>query len=86
MTEFLFDVVYWTWGTTLVAAVVGDKGWWAWGAVPIYGVWMAWKTLGGVKSAMGGLAGAGGKAGDQIQSKRQAKMEKKGGQRVQYKA
>lgn len=87
MTEYLFDVMYWTWGNVVLVALFGNKAWWLWGAVPLYSAWAAWKAVGGVKSAMGGLAGAGNEGGEaQGQSKRQAKMEKKGGQRVQYRA
>lgn len=73
------------------AAVLGDRAWWAWAAVPIYAVYLGWTTYAGVRGGMGGLmggagAGAGakgdGEAGEG--SKRQKKLEKRGGQRVQY--
>lgn len=56
-------------------------------AVPLYSVWLAYSTFTGAKN---GLMGGGmpadsaqqGTAGGQ--SKRQAKLEKRGGQRVQY--
>ncbi len=30
LTEYLWDVLYWTWGCTILAAVVGDWAWWSW--------------------------------------------------------
>jgi hypothetical protein len=30
LTEWMWDVLYWTYGCTILAAVVGDWGWWAW--------------------------------------------------------
>lgn len=30
LTEWMWDVLYWTWGCTGLAAVVGDWAWWFW--------------------------------------------------------
>ncbi len=30
LTEYMWDVIYWTWLSIVVAAVVGDWGWWLW--------------------------------------------------------
>jgi hypothetical protein len=30
LTEYMWDIVYWTWGCLVVAAVLGDRAWWLW--------------------------------------------------------
>ena len=79
----MWDVVYWTWGVIVLVAVVGDWAWWFYGAVPVYSGYLAFTTYTGVRQGMGGMLGEGGAAGGG-QSKRQAKMEKKGGQKTVY--
>ena len=84
LTEYMWDILYWTWGCIGAACVFGDRAWWLWVIVPLYSVWLVYTTLTGMKS---GLAGMGGSAsGDEPMggSKRQKKKEKRGGQRVQY--
>ncbi|KAK3717621.1 hypothetical protein LTR37_005688 [Vermiconidia calcicola] len=85
LTEWMWDVLYWTWGVVVLVVVLGDWCWWGWGVVPVYSAFAAWRTYSGVRGGMGGLMGAGGEGGgsgggQQQQSKRQAKMEKRGGQ------
>ena len=82
-TEYLFDVMYWTWGTIALAAVFGDKAWWMWIVVPTYSLFAGYKAATGVRDMMGGLAGSPGSA-DEPQSNRQKKMEKRDGQKMQY--
>jgi hypothetical protein len=55
-------------------------------AIPLYSVWLAYTTFGGIRQGMAGMAGAGDRAlaGGSEGSNRQKKMEKRGGQRVQY--
>ena len=86
LTEYMFDVLYWSWGTTAVASVFGDKAWWMWLAIPLYSVWLAYSTFGSVRQGMAGIAGAGGdaEAPASATSNRQKKMEKRGGQKMQY--
>ena len=90
LTEFLWDVVYWTWGCIGVAGVFGDRGWWLWLVVPLYSVYAAWTMYRGFSGQMGGLMGGGSKDGEGGggagggESKRQKKLEKRGGQRIQY--
>ena len=85
LTEYFFDVMYWTWGTIIVAIIMGDRAWWIWGVVPVYSLWAAYRAFGGVKESLAGLSGAGGEgSGAGTQSNRQKKMEKRGGQRMQY--
>ncbi|PGH23629.1 hypothetical protein AJ80_02235 [Polytolypa hystricis UAMH7299] len=87
LTEFLWDVLYWTWGCMGVVCVFGDRAWWLWVAVPGYSAWLGYKTFMGFRSggmmgmdAGAGVAEGGGGVGE---SKRQKKMEKRG-QRVKY--
>ena len=30
LTEYMWDVLYWSWGCVAVAAVLGDRAWWLW--------------------------------------------------------
>ncbi|KAK2762597.1 hypothetical protein FQN54_000770 [Arachnomyces sp. PD_36] len=90
LTEYMWDVLYWTWGCMGAVCVFGDRAWWLWVAVPVYSIWLAVSTFrgmtgGGGFPGMGGGAGAGDGEGDggYAESKRQKKLEKRG-QRVQY--
>ncbi|KAL9636415.1 MAG: hypothetical protein Q9164_002835 [Protoblastenia rupestris] len=87
LTEYLWDVLYWTWACIAGAAAFGDRAWWLWGAVPLYSGWLAWSTYTGMGKGLGGMMGqngVGGHEGAGGESKRQKKMEKRGGQRMQY--
>lgn len=83
LTEWMWDVLYWTYGCVLLAAVAGDWAWWLYAVVPAYSAYLAYTALGGAKQMMSGMAGAGGEGTPAGQSKRQQKMEKRG-PRVQY--
>jgi len=86
LTEYLFDILYWTWGTIALAAIFGDRAWWAWAAIPLYSMWLAYSTFGSVRQGMAGLTGQGTESVDDSgpSSNRQKKLEKRGGQRMQY--
>jgi hypothetical protein len=85
LTEFMWDVVYWTWINMLIVGVVGNWGWWFYGVVPCYAVYCVVGAARGVRGLLGGGAAGGGEGdGAAAGSKRQAKMEKRGGQRVAY--
>jgi len=81
LTEYMWDVVYWSYGTLFFVAVTGDWAWWLWGVMPVYGLWLAWTTYTGMR---GGYTDAAGVPQPEAASKRQAKMEKRGGQKVAY--
>ena len=87
LTELMWDVLYWTWGNVVLVALAGDWAWWLYLAVPAYSAWLAFTTYSGVRKGFAGV-GMGGGEGEGTatgaQSKRAAKMEKRGGQRVQY--
>lgn len=83
LTEYMWDIVYWTYGVLVVVSLVGDYGWWLWSVIPAYSVYTAWTTYTGMR---GGFTDAAGVPQPEAAtaSKRQAKMEKRGGQKVQY--
>lgn len=85
LTEWMWDVIYWTWGNAVLATLVGDWAWWGMLVVPGYSAWLAWGVFSGARGLMGdGATAAQPQDGAAGQSKRQAKMEKRGGQRVAY--
>ena len=83
LTEYLWDVLYWTWGCLGLASVLGNRAWWMWTAIPLYSAWLAYTSM---RQGLAGMAGAQDKTltGSSGGSNRQKKMEKRGGQRVQY--
>lgn len=86
LTEFFWDIIYWTWINLVAVVVLGNRAWWLYLVVPLYAVYAGVTTARGVKGMLGGLAG-GGAEGDmsaQAQSKRQQKMEKRAGQKISY--
>jgi len=84
LTEDLWDVLYWTWGTILVATLVGNKAWWMWAVIPVYGAWLGWTTYSGMRKSMGAMSGQGAGGEGEGESRRQKKLEKRGGQKMQY--
>ncbi|KAL9056513.1 MAG: hypothetical protein Q9162_002889 [Coniocarpon cinnabarinum] len=86
VTEWMWDIVYWTWACLVLVSVLGDWAWWAWAAVPAYSLYLGWSIF---MRARGGMGLGGGQDGEEKnsgggQSKRQEKMEKRGGQKVRY--
>jgi hypothetical protein len=87
LTEYLWDVLYWSWGCIGLASLFGDRVWWAWLIIPLYSLWLAYTTFGGMRQAMKGVAaqGEGAEGGFNTgSSNRQKKIEKRGAQRAQY--
>jgi hypothetical protein len=85
LTEFMWDVVYWSWINIALAILFGNRAWWLYVVVPAYSVYLAATTVGGIKGMLGGMGAADGAgAGAEAESKRQKKMEKRGGQKVTY--
>ena len=86
LTEYMWDVLYWTWICVGTVCLFGDRAWWLYLAVPAYSTWLAWTTASGVRKGFGGMGqedneGVGVGNAD---SKRQKKMEKKGGHKISY--
>ena len=52
--------------------------------IPAYSAWLAYTTFMGAQGGMSKLAGVDSAGTPQAGSKRQQKMEKRGGQKVQY--
>jgi hypothetical protein len=77
LTEYMWDVVYWTYGVVFFAAVTGDWAWWLWAVIPVYSVYAAWTTYRGMTG--GGYTDAAGVPQPEAASKRSQKMEKRGG-------
>ncbi|PYH85430.1 hypothetical protein BO82DRAFT_328032 [Aspergillus uvarum CBS 121591] len=89
LTEYMWDVLYWTWGCIGAVCLFGDRAWWLWVVIPLYSGWLAYSTFMGMRSGLAGMGGAGDNGGGAAgagapESKRQKKLEKRGGQRVQY--
>ncbi|KAL9577253.1 MAG: hypothetical protein Q9212_006483 [Teloschistes hypoglaucus] len=86
LTDYMWDVLYWTWGCTITAAVFGNKAWYGWIVVPLYSTWLAWSTFGGMTEGMAGMAGKSSNAEgtNGTPSNRQKKMAKRSEQRYQY--
>ncbi|CAI7663098.1 unnamed protein product [Penicillium pancosmium] len=81
LTEYMWDVLYWTQGCIVAVCIFNDRAWWLWVVVPIYSIYLAYTTVMGVKrgfAGMGGGAGAEGEGGEVPLSKTQAKREKRG--------
>jgi len=86
LTEYMNDVLYWTWGSVTLVALAGDWAWWLWLVVPAYSAWLAFSTFTGMRQGLAGMAS--GQGGDEVSasstSNRQKKLEKRGGQKAQY--
>jgi SRP-independent targeting protein 2/TMEM208 len=82
LTEFMWDILYWTWINLMAVIVFGNRAWWLYLAVPGYAIYAAISTATGLKGMLGSMAGAGSEG--EVQSNRQKKMEQRGGQTVKY--
>jgi hypothetical protein len=82
LTEYMWDVVYWSYGVIFFAAVLGDWAWWLWIVVPLYSAYAAYTTYTGMRGGYTDAAGV--PQPEAATSKRQAKMEKRGGAKVSY--
>lgn len=85
LTEFMWDVLYWTWACIAAAAMVGNGAWWMYAVVPIYSMWQASTMVMNMRQGMAGMTGQGEGSGEGAgESKRQKKLEKRGGQKAQH--
>lgn len=62
LTEYMFDVIWVTWASTVLAALFGNWGWLLWVVVPGYGLYLGSSLLGMGKQKMAEFQGAGGGA------------------------
>ncbi|KFY09554.1 hypothetical protein V491_08103 [Pseudogymnoascus sp. VKM F-3775] len=80
LTEYLFDVVWVTWACVLAVLGFGDKAWWLFAIVPVFGLWKGWGLIGAARGMLGGPQGQpqaqGGETGQQAapQNRRQRRM------------
>ncbi|KAF2201173.1 hypothetical protein GQ43DRAFT_440861 [Delitschia confertaspora ATCC 74209] len=81
LTEYMWDVTYWTYGCLALVALLGDWAWWFWLVIPIYSVWSLYTTFMGARQGFTQDAAG---VPQPATSKRQAKLEKRGGQQVRY--
>ncbi|KAI5281048.1 hypothetical protein KEM54_003422, partial [Ascosphaera aggregata] len=87
---YLWDVLYWTWGCMIMVIALGDELWWLWAIVPLYSAYALYDAFVGIKKNLGGMAG--GAHGDDYaattsnSSRRQQKLERRGEQKVRYRA
>lgn len=86
LTEYMWDVLYWTQGCIVAACIFNDRAWWLWAVVPVYSVYLVYTTVMGVKKGFAGMGGGGGEGEDHDvpKSKSQQKKEKRG-DRQKYK-
>ncbi|CUS12018.1 unnamed protein product [Tuber aestivum] len=85
VTEYMWDIVYVTWGVLGLVGVAGEWGWWVWAIVPMYAVYLAVGMYRGMSGMMPGMSPPAATATPEgPQSNRQRKAEKRGGQKVRY--
>lgn len=78
LTEYMWDVLYWTQGCIIAACLFNDRAWWLWAVIPIYSVYAAYSAVMGVKKGFAGMGGGAGEEVDAPKSKTQMKKEKRG--------
>ncbi len=62
LTEYMFDVVWVTWGTVVLVVLFGNKLWFLWAIVPAYGAYKGYGLLGAARQMAGMQGMAGGNA------------------------
>lgn len=63
LTEYMFDVIWVTWGCLMTVALFGDKAWFLWLVIPAFGAYKGYGLLSAARGMMG--RGAGGAPGQQ---------------------
>jgi SRP-independent targeting protein 2/TMEM208 len=81
LTEWFHDVIYVTWACVAVSIIFGNMAWYLYSVIPGY---CAYKLYGMVAGFRSGADQTGVAGGDEGKSKRQEKLEKRGGQRMRY--
>lgn len=49
LTDFMFDVIWVTWGATILVTLFGNWAWFLWAVVPAYGAYKAFGMMGAAK-------------------------------------
>ncbi|RPB02104.1 hypothetical protein L873DRAFT_1826838 [Choiromyces venosus 120613-1] len=88
VTEYMWDIVYVTWGVLGLVGVAGEWGWWVWAIVPMYAIYLAVGMYRGMSGMIPGMPTAATAPSEALstgaQSNRQKKAEKRGGQKIRY--
>lgn len=53
LTEYMFDVIWVTWACLVSVLAFGNRAWWLYAVVPVFGAWKAWGLLGAARGMMG---------------------------------
>jgi hypothetical protein len=59
LTEYMFDVIWVTWASSILVILLGNWGWLLWISLPAYGVYLGSGLLGMGKQKMAEMQGAG---------------------------
>ncbi|KAH8879107.1 hypothetical protein GQ53DRAFT_672726 [Thozetella sp. PMI_491] len=59
LTEYMWDVIWVTWGATVLVILVGNWGWLVWAVVPAYGAYKGYGLMGAARQ-MAGMNGMNG--------------------------
>jgi SRP-independent targeting protein 2/TMEM208 len=59
LTEYMFDIVWITWGCLVAVILFGNWAWMLWAVVPAYGAVKGYSLLGLARGMMGGAQGQG---------------------------
>lgn len=59
LTEYMFDVIWVTWASAVLALLFGSWGWLLWAVVPAFGLYMASGLLGFGRSQLAQMQGQG---------------------------
>lgn len=73
LTEYMFDVIWVTWGSILCAMVFGNWGWLLWAAVPAYGLYLGSGLLGMGRQKLAQMQGGANDAPAAPQSNRRSR-------------
>lgn len=84
LTEYMWDVVYWTWINIPLMLIFGDKAWWLYLVVPVYTVYLAVTTVGGLKTMLTPRQDDGDATNTDPESRRQQKVGKRAQQRMAH--
>jgi SRP-independent targeting protein 2/TMEM208 len=84
LTEYMWDVVYWTWINVPLVLTFGNGAWWLYAVVPAYTIYLAATTVGGLKAMLSPPQDDGDATATGAESKRQQKLGKRAQQRMAY--
>lgn len=60
LTEYMFDVIWVTWASTILVMLFGNWGWLLWASLPAYGLYLGSGLWGMGRQKMAQMQGAGG--------------------------